>query len=671
MKRLMAVLAFVVLGSAAAAQPVPSVEDYAAMTNMSSVRISPNGENVVFISGENRADRNIIVTSLTGRGSNVIDGGDDQVVVNVSWINDERIIITYSERRNNASSGDREDRFRRYVMDPWDSTNNWELNEYASIANRAMDDPEHFLVWLPVLRDNRASRAEGGDVEQAVGLFRQGLRRDRDRNRVFIGDGGFTYILNAENEPIVRYGSDDNQFELWYRPPGSGWSLVHEERWRLLREFQFGPRSWGDWVGVIESVGGVDASGRYAYFTSETTGESGALRPGRRSAVYRFDLQEERIEGPILESDLADVGSFIRDWRTNAVVGVSYNEERPVVHYFDPEFADLQTQLEGFFPDSNPTIVSWDSDFRKVVVHFEGGHTSGEYYLLDRISGEVALLSASRPRIPNSAVAPVEIVHYEARDGLELFGYLTLPPGRDARNLPAVMLPHGGPEARDYYGYDEWAQLLAARGYAVFQMQFRGSDGFGQEFVERGYTRWGREMQNDIDDGMDHLVAEGVIDPDRTCLFGWSYGGYAALAGATMTPDRYRCVIAGAAVSDILAMMDYERSRGNGDSQAYWSRNIGDWRGREDEMREISPAHLAHQVQAPLMIVHGTDDIIVPYSQAEIMARALDEAGKEYELVAIEDGPHQSYRMTVNDKLELYRNLERFLFEHNPPDPQG
>lgn len=668
MRLLMAILSSVLLGSAAHAQTPPSVDDFAALANMSSVRISPNGNRILYIAGETRAERAIVVVALDGSHTPiVIDAGDDQVLASVSWASNEHVFATYSDRRNIQSMAERYDVFRPYIIRVEDQ-NYIELEQGVTVANIDADDPDHILVWIRAAH-NRGTDRTGRRHRVGWSLFRQNLNDLRDRDRVFNGTGGYTYVLNGDNEPVVRYQRDDREFEMWSRVRGDGWELEHEERYVLHREFRFAARTFQDWTTVMRNIAGLDRSGRYGYFGTDTTGDAETFLPGRRQGVYRYDFQEQRIEGPVLTSEIADITNVLRDWRDNSVIGASWSDERQEVRYFDPEFAELHAQLEEFFPDSNVSISSWDQEFRKVIINVVGGHSSGVYYLLDRVTGDVALLSAARPRIPDNAISQVEILHYTAQDGLELFGYVTMPYGRDPEGLPAVLLPHGGPEARDYYGYDEWAQFLASRGYVVFQPQFRGSGNFGVEFAERGYTNWGEEMQTDLWDGMQVLVDQGIVDPERVCIFGWSYGGYAAFAGATITPDLYRCVIAGAGVSDIVTMMNYERDRGSGDSQIYWARNIGDWLEDPAHTRDISPAQLVHRIEAPMMIVHGTDDLIVPFSQAEYMARAMDEAGKPYELVAIEDGPHQSYRMTVAHKRELYANLERFLFEHNPPDP--
>lgn len=667
MRYLMAVLSSLLLGSAALAQETPpSVDDYAAMTNMSSVGISPNGERVAFIAGENRADRNIMIVSLVGAAPIVIDAGDDQVITGVSWVSDEHIFVNYVERRRIASMGERFDVGRPYIIRVRDQ-NIVELEQGVNIANIDLDDPDSILVWIRAAH-NRGTDRSGNRETIGWSLFRLDLDSGR-RRREFNGTGAFTYVLNGDNEPVLRYSlEDDNEFELWSRVNSSNWQLVHEERYQVLDEFRFAARSWRDWTGVMTNIAGLDRSGRYGYFGSETLGEENTWTEGRRQAVYRFDFQTNEIEGPIISSDVADITGVLRDYRDNSVIGTSWNDERRMVEYFDPEFAELYAQLVEFFPDSNVSITSWDAEFRKVIINITAGHTAGAYYMLDRQSGEVVLLAGSRPRIPDATVSRVEIVHYTAQDGTELFGYLTLPYGREASDLPAVLLPHGGPEARDFYGFDPWAQFLASRGYAVFQPQFRGSGGFGIDFARAGYGNWGEEMQSDLWDGMQVLVDNGTVDPERVCIFGWSYGGYAAFAGATLTPDLYKCVIAGAGVSDIVTMMEYERDRAGGNSQLYWARNIGDWRADPEHIRAISPAQQVHRIDAPMMIIHGTDDLIVPFSQAEFMARAMDAAGKPYEMVAIQDGPHQSYRMTVDNVRELYTNLERFLLEHNPPD---
>ncbi|WP_339742637.1 S9 family peptidase [uncultured Maricaulis sp.] len=673
MRFLLIILALVSLQPAAIGQAPPSIEDFAALPNMALVRISPDGSHLAFISGESWEERNIVIVTLDGSEQPVvIDVGDDQVVNSMRFASNTHLWLTYMYRGTFWGMGEENYIWREYLLRISDQ-HVVELDYGTEFASINEQDADSVLTWVPADRNtpnSASSRRRGGE---GYSLFQQGLDRKTARSREFLGTRDFEYILNAQDQPIIRQrggGEGADPYELWTTQGTGEWHRVYSERQTLDREFHFAARNWQEWTAALPWVSGVDPTGRYAYFRSDADRDAANTLPGRRRALFRFDLVEERIEGPILSSDIADVGGLITDWRTNAVIGARVEEERPRQVYFDPQFQQLQSDIEAAFPQSNVNIVNWDRAFDKVVLHVEGGETSGAYYLINPGTGDVRLLARSRPRIADAQVSPVEIVHYDARDGLGLFGYLTLPVGRDAHDLPLVLMPHGGPESRDYYGFDEWSQLLASRGYAVFQPQFRGSGGYGVELAELGYGQWGHAMQNDLDDGVDALAARGIIDPDRVCIFGWSYGGYATLAGMTLTPDRYRCGIAGAGVSDIVAMMGYEQGRNRGSSQLYWARNIGDWRGaHEAAINAVSPAKHASDVSAPLMIIHGTEDIVVDYHQAEIMAEAMEAVGRPYELISIEGGRHYSNQMTVGDKLQLYTNLERFLLEHNPPDP--
>jgi dipeptidyl aminopeptidase/acylaminoacyl peptidase len=672
MRFLLILLAVIGLQPAAMGQTPPSIEDYAALPNMALVRISPDGSRLAFISGETWETRNIVIITLDGSEQpTVIDVGDNQVVTAMRFASNTHLWLTYMDRRHFWGSGREAYVGRGYLLRISDQ-HVVELDRPTSFASIDEQNQSSVLTWVPADRhtpNSAQSMLRGGT---GMSLFEQGLDHKMARSREFLGTRDFSYLLDAEDRPVIRQrggGAGDDPYELWTNLDSGEWNRVYVERSVLEREFQFASRSWQDRAAVLPWVSGVDETARYAYFRSDVDRDVTNALPGRRMALFRFDLIEARIEGPVLRSDLAEVGDLITDWRTNAVIGATVEEERLRQVYFDPDFRQLQSDVEAAFPESNVVIVDWDREFDRVVLLVEGGETSGAYYLINPETSDVRLLARSRPRIPDAQVAPVEIVHYQARDGLDLFGYLTLPVGRDARDLPLVLMPHGGPISRDHYGFDEWSQLLASRGYAVFQPQFRGSGGYGSEFAELGYGQWGRAMQNDLDDGVDALAGRGIIDPDRVCIFGWSYGGYAALAGITLTPERYRCGVAGAGISDLAAFLRFEQGRPNGGLIHIWARRIGDWRGaHETELGAFSPAMHAANVTAPLMIIHGSDDIVVDPHQAEIMAEAMETAGRPYELISIEGGRHYSNQMTVDDKLQLYANLERFLFEHNPPD---
>jgi dipeptidyl aminopeptidase/acylaminoacyl peptidase len=266
------------------------------------------------------------------------------------------------------------------------------------------------------------------------------------------------------------------------------------------------------------------------------------------------------------------------------------------------------------------------------------------------------------------AMPTAAVVQWKARDGLDISGYLTRPPNAAAaKKLPLIVYPHGGPEARDYLDFDRSVQFYAARGYAVFQPNFRGSNGFGDSFVRAGYLEWGRKMQDDITDGVDYLVKQGFVDPARICIVGASYGGYAALAGAAFTPDLYKCAVSIAGIGDIPEMLAFDKKQVGGKSQdyEYMKSQVGDPEKDLEHMQAISPIRHVDAIKAPVLLVHGTDDYIVSFDQSVAMKRALDKSGRPTELIRLKDEGHPSWSWD-NEKLVL-NAIDAFLWKHIGP----
>jgi dipeptidyl aminopeptidase/acylaminoacyl peptidase len=225
-----------------------------------------------------------------------------------------------------------------------------------------------------------------------------------------------------------------------------------------------------------------------------------------------------------------------------------------------------------------------------------------------------------------------------------------------------VVMPHGGPEERDYRGFDWWAQFVASRGFIVLQPQFRGSRGFGSAWKTAGRFKWGLEMQNDVSDGVKYLIDQGMADPKKVCIVGWSYGGYAAMAGVTLTPELYKCGIAVAGVSNLITMLGYEAihyNMGFSSDTNYWPRVIGDPTRDAERLRATSPALHADRVTAQLLLIHGANDTTVPIEQSEQMAQAMDKAGKPYQFVRVASDDHQM-RKAVSRK-QMLEAMDKFL----------
>jgi dipeptidyl aminopeptidase/acylaminoacyl peptidase len=298
-----------------------------------------------------------------------------------------------------------------------------------------------------------------------------------------------------------------------------------------------------------------------------------------------------------------------------------------------------------------------------VLVTTNGNGDSGTWWTVDLAANAASPVGFERPGINPPDVGAISTVAYKAADGLDMDGILTLPVGKPPKNLPLIMMPHGGPTSHDEASFDWWAQALSARGYAVFQPNFRGSTNRDAAFVKAGHGEWGRKMQSDISDGLAHLVAQGIVDPKRACIVGASYGGYAALAGVTLQKGLYRCAVSVAGVSD-LPMMISTDIRESG-SNPVLKRNLTAEIGIGRDLKDVSPRRFATQSDAPIMLIHGKDDVVVPYRQSTVMANALKDAQKPYEFITLDGEDHWLSKGTTRRK--MLEATVAFVEKHNPP----
>lgn len=661
-------MAAVSLNAAASAETIVPLEAYSRLSNISSVDISPDGERLAFITGAERDQMYAVITRLDQSERPFAIPGfsqdiDDELLVGVDWMSDRYIMIVYRERiRIPGGSTEDADVARRIVYD-------LEENDYiefpadASLESWLTSDPNEVVISATTVQSVgnsvTASRGSGGRAF-VVTLYKYNLDNG-DTDRLIRGTR-FTsnWILDeSQTRPLLRqdFDSSDSQWRV-FRYNGRNREQIYEEGYTLERFGRRGRRA----ISSMSNFVGEDVLGRGVWFSQ--------LRDRDELAAYLFNPETGEVTGPHFDTSGFDLGGFRTDWRTGKVIGVGWNEQRQKTVWFDETFAGIQAQLDELFPLSDVTISSWDQSGNRIVVAVSGGDTTLDFYLLDRGTGQLDFMSTAYPEVPQERVHPVRVVEYTARDGLPLWGYLTLPVDRRAEDLPLLIVPHGGPQARDFYGFDPlFAQPFADMGYAVFQPNFRGSGGSGLDFVREGHGEWGRAMQNDVSDAVLHLAEQGIADADRACIWGWSYGGYAALAGYALTPELYRCAIAGAPVSDIFTMMDWQADQpGGAGAVDYWTEYIGDWRTQREQMVAISPLRNIDNTDIPLLLIHGVEDDIVPVEQAEIMYDAVREAGKPVEYVAIEgDGHNLLFRRTRLITLEA---ATQFLMEHNPPDPR-
>lgn len=330
--------------------------------------------------------------------------------------------------------------------------------------------------------------------------------------------------------------------------------------------------------------------------------------------------------------------------------------------FFDAKHQANVAKVFRAFPNLDLTIVDWTPDFNKFIVLVRGNGDSGTYYSVDLATFKADPLGYERPLIHADQVGPISTVAYKAGDGLDLEGILTLPPGREAKNLPVIMLPHGGPSAHDIETFDWWAQAFASRGYAVFQPNFRGSTNRDLAFQNAGDGQWGRKMQTDVSDGLAELVKRGIADPKRACIMGASYGGYAALAGVTLQQGLYRCAVAVAPVSDLKDKYwtNYSESGRSKMVRNNVLRALGD----RSTFDEISPRKRAREADAPVLLIHGKDDTVVAFDHSTRMVDALKSAGKPHEFVVLREEDH--WLSKSETRQQMLEEAMRFVQKHNP-----
>lgn len=395
--------------------------------------------------------------------------------------------------------------------------------------------------------------------------------------------------------------------------------------------------------------------------------EGYALKPDEngRMALRKFNYATRTVGETVFSVPGWDVDDYTLD-DDNKPLAAFYTDDRDRIHWFDPKMATLQTKLSDAMPDLGLSITSAARDDSRMVVWAGREDNPGGYYLYTAATRRLELFADSRPQVDPALLARPRPISYTARDKTVIHGYLTLPRGRPARNLPLVILPHGGPYGvRDRLEYNTEVQFLANRGYAVLQPNYRGSDGYGEGFTDLGEGQIGRAMQDDLDDGMDWAVRQGLVDPKRVCVAGSSYGGYAALWAVIRDPDRYRCAASFAGVTDWKKQLRY-------DDRFFTSKGRRKWRARvageeaKFDLDLVSPATQAARLTRPVLLSHGEEDTNVPFRQFKLMRDAATKSGKTLETLVFPDEGH-GFNKPANEQKWL-EALEAFLAKHNPAD---
>ena len=512
---------------------------------------------------------------------------------------------------------------------------------------------------LKVLGD-RYGGVEGDDVlyvDPAGQWLLLAMQESRDEYptvfRYELATGERTEVVKPKTDVWEWYADADGVVRAGLGFQSKSWFMLYrksaDEPFRKLRHASYEEDSAG-----LLLLGFASGSDDGYLLSDQKTG---------RFALYRYNYAAQQLGEVVYEHPVNDIDDYSLSRDGKRVMAVAYTDERERVVWLDPAMRANQEKLEARFPGMSVLFVSRDDARERFIVWVGGANDPGSYYIFAPAADMLQRVARINGQLDPAQLAATGYTHYTARDGLEIPAFLTLPKGRVARGLPLIVMPHGGPyDVRDLLGYDPEVQFLANRGYVVLQPNYRGSSGYGTEFAAKGAGQWGRAMQDDLDDGVDWLVQRGLVDPRRVCIYGSSYGGYAALWGVTRNPEKYRCAASFAGVTDVARQLKYVSYQLSGAERGEWQQTVRGEKGFE--LDSISPLGQAGRLTRPVLFAHGDADKQVLYKQSTLYRDALVKAGKPHEFVSY---PGEGHGFENQDNFsDWLSRLEAFLQANNP-----
>ncbi len=636
-----------ILLAPSAAAPSDMAEVFARLPTMADPSLSPDGGAVAYVANQGGERAAVIVELETGEARGVDMSG--LRVGGVFWHDADTLMV--------RAGLSREERWVRGIVDYTvlvavnrttlesrqllDNPNQVGFNpNLARIAGR---EAETGRLLMPV-RDE-ADRLNLIALDPETGRFER-LARGREETRYWAAD------RTGRRFARVDYRRGAEQLVVRVRGRDSGWATVLDQDQELIEVRVEGFTDDGD--GLLVS-----------YFTG----------PNRTRALRRVDIETGAFEDVLYQDEMNDFAGLRRSPWDRRVLGLTVARAEPEPVWFDPVLADLQQVMEEALPDRFITLWSWSADRARFILRVDGAAQAPQWRLFDAASGRLLPLASVNPELDGAPLPRRRAVTYTARDGATVPAFLTRPDGEGPH--PFVILPHGGPEAADTAGFDPLAHFLGRQGYGVIQPNFRGSSGYGKAWAEQAYGQWGLGViQHDLTDARAYLVEAGLADPERICIAGASYGGYAALAGAAFTPELYACAAGINGVYDLLEHHRYLQSRFGRDSQTerFWGRQVaGVVDASDNQVADASaarsPVRHADQITIPVLLVHGEDDSVVDFDQSLGMRRALERAGRSADFLALEGGDHWLTRYET--RVAVFTRLEAFLDEHIGPGAAG
>ncbi len=581
-------------------------------------QISPDGEFISYLKPyQNRM--NIFVRPRDGGGERRVSSATSRDITAYMWKNDRLLYMR-------DSAGD--ENYRLYSVDR-QGNNYRDLTPFENVRVKLVDELPDINDEVLISMNHR--RKDVFDV------YRLNIETG-DLQMVAENPGNITsWITDHEGRLRLAFAADGVDEAILYRDS-------EQDEFRCLMRNNFK-------TSVFPLFFTFDNANFYAISNQNRD----------KKAIVLFDIAQGRERELLFEHPDVDVSGLSYSHYHKRLWVASFTTWKRQLHFFDQEIKEVYDSLFRRFENKEVSIVDTDKTERRLIVRSYSDRSLGSYYLYDRADDSLELLCEVSPWLNEEELCPMKPIEFTARDGLQIHGYLTLPLGRPGRNLPTVLHVHGGPWARDSWGYRAQTQFLANRGYAVLQINFRGSTGYGREFWKASFRQWGAAMQDDLSDGVHWLIDQGIADPDRVAIYGGSYGGYATLAGLCFTPDLYTCGIDFVGVSNLLTFMN--------SIPPYWKplqtkmyEIIGHPERDRDMLTQRSPVFNVDKIKAPLLVAQGAKDPRVNIEESNQIVNALRERGIDVPYIVKDNEGHGFHN--EENRLEFYEAMEQFLAKH-------